>query len=130
MSGDGFDYPYIQLWNPSDSGIDMFVYRIALRSDEAGYIWFFSHDAVIAGTGTKGRNRKLGAVNSQADMRTSNATTISLNVIEYFPIQANDNVVLQPAHLWIPPGYGLLITSPSVTVTISASIVWFEFVEF
>ena len=122
-------YPYVQLWNPADSGKNLIVTRVEVSCSAAGDVYFYPQaSALTTNQPSRLQNALAGAAAGVAQLRIQ--TSVS------FPSPSNWRPLIVPANtpvtmfsespLILPPGYGFVLVSNQLASRLVGYYSWFE----
>lgn len=125
-------YPFVQLWNPANSGVYVYVTSVVPYYTGSAVIAFSldSNVAALPGSPINGTNRKLGASASKAQLIAYASSTVPpLPVIQDGISQNGANSptdFINGLPYLIPPGYGLTLGCFQNISQFGGTFQWFE----
>ena len=124
-------YAHVALWNPSDSGVKVYLTGLLVGPPEAGNIYLQQLTATLAGVAA-GSNKTFGEAGSAADIVTGRYAAIQGTAFSSGGFYASSQGDFPPLPMLtrnpivLNPGHGLAVAFGTVNKTISAIFEWAE----
>lgn len=121
----------VELWNPSGSGVDVYLYELSAWSSVAAFIDLTKKTNVLTGSSFTSRNAKIDGENSDITVISGTVSTPAVWP-PYTRVQLTADVLFrqQNLNIWIPEGYGVALHHPTVNTDLYGLFRWYEFVDY
>ena len=128
ISGLAGNYTNIQLFNPVESGVILNLDTVILAAEVNTAIAIRGSNLPLSTFMQLCGNKKIGDIQSKAKINIEHTLSVPVS-LNYTGVQLtafkSENIELKDA-IRIEPGYGLLLTSRDINVTMRASFQFFE----
>lgn len=119
-------FAHTQLWNPSDSGVDAYVYMVQL----GWYSYKFSfHDSALPTLDLSPLNLITNGANAKCEIRTGTAASEIGNVFYFVSSKHDRHGIYPPRDGWgaiLKPGMGLVQVQATIDTGVITNYLWSE----
>lgn len=128
-AGGAGKYNHIQLWNPSDSGVDAYITYLGLWAGGGNKdgLWFLNY--ALGNYVAHGTNRYSGGTDSSLEKRWEWVTggIAGYQIGEWY--LSTTWLYVEDIHLWLKPGYGLTLRHGVANEASELQVAWWEFIS-